>query len=142
EIAGKMSVPATGLDAAAVAWEEAQVALRDSLHRDEAGADARAAAGATPLVGGDAADACSMGVQKPTEIHATTLFEMDLPPDFKMTNRAKAEEDAMRSGYARYDWSASDGSTIAVFPDDPAYYRGWTGLIGSQCDIESISGPM
>src|SRR6185503_4247570 len=127
EVAGKMSQPATGLDAAAVAWEETQVALRDSLHRNEAGAEARRTAGATPLVGGDAADACSMGVQKPTEIHATTLFEMDLPPDFKMLNREKAEQDAIRSGYARYEWSASDGSTLAVYADSPAYSRGWTG---------------
>ena len=126
-----------------IAAEESQLALRDSLYAGDAAAVAQRAAAKEPLVGGEQPDACSLGIPKPTETHSTTLFEIDLPQGFRLTNRDRAERQAQESGYARYEWRGTDNSTFAVFAGDGGgTHSGWTGLIASECDLESVSGPM
>lgn len=123
--------------------EEAQLAFRDSLYDMERTAETRTADARASLVSGDQPNACTVGDQRPSESQTTTLFEVDLPPDFKLKNGPAAEERARATGYARYEWTGSDRSTFAIYAGDTLdIHRGWTGLIASECDLESVSGPM
>jgi hypothetical protein len=86
---------------------------------------------ATPMT----AQACSdPGRLGPTQLHTTTLVDIDLPDDFKLTNTDKAEADAERTGYARYEWRGSDNSRLSIYPTS-AVHSGWTGLIDTECDL-------
>ena len=136
------NLPAGTPTALSMSSEEVQLAFRDSLYDAEKTAETRTAARES-LIGGDQPNACTLGDQRPTEAQSTTLFEVDLPPDFKLKNVPAAEATARATGYARYEWTGSDRSTFSVYAGDTLdIHRGWTGLVDSECDLESVSGPM
>jgi hypothetical protein len=117
--------------------EALNVAFRDSIWEGGSGARAaeeqRSAPNATPMT----ADACSdPGRVSPTQMQTTTLVDVDLPIDFTLTNAAKAEADAERSGYARYIWRGDDNSTVTVYAENSGNrHSGWTGLIATECEL-------
>lgn len=133
-------------DDATEAVEALNVAFRDSVWG--AGASVRLAAeeaaapNATPMT----ADACrNPGRNGPTRLLTTTLLDIDLPDDFTLTNAAKAEAEAERSGYATYIFRGNDGSTVTVTPRPNEFdnkgnlrgvHAGWTGLIASECTVD------
>lgn len=126
------------VDAATESVEALNVAFRDSVWDAGAtvrqAAEERAAPNATPMT----ADACrDPGRLSPTQLQTTMLVDIDLPADFTLTNGAKAEADAERTGYARYVWRGDDGSTVTVYPESSDnVHVGWTGLIATECDFD------
>jgi len=122
-------------DDATESVETLNVAFRDSVWTGGASvrqaAEERSAPNATPMT----AQACNdPGRLSPTQLHTTMLVDVDLPIDFKLTNLAKAEADAERTGYARYTWRGDDNSTLTIEASSDVH-SGWTGLIDSECDL-------
>ena len=129
-------------DDATEAVEMLNVAFRDSVWDSGAPvrqtAEERSAPNATPMT----ADACAdPGRQSPTQLQTTTLVDVDLPMDFKLTNGARAEADAERSGYALYEWRGDDNSTLTIAQASDVH-SGWTGLIATECELNIDGRPV
>lgn len=122
-------------DDATESVETLNVAFRDSVWSGGASvrqaAEELSTASSTPMT----AEACSdPGRLSPTQLQTTTLVDIDLPIDFKLTNAAQAETAAERVGYARYEWRGDDNSTLSIFPASEVH-SGWTGAIATECDL-------
>jgi hypothetical protein len=137
------------LDAAIEMAEDVAFAFRDSIRVASEERARNAAASAEPLRGGDVIDACS--VPSPVgriETHSTSLVTVALPEDFRLVNRDGAEARAKREGYARYEWTGSDRSSLAIYDDATKIvarsgpdstlnvHSGWTGQLSSECDTD------
>jgi len=125
-------------DDATEAVEQLNLAFRDSLAGEAAPVRQAAAAvpeQSAPLATPMTAQACNdPGRLSPTQLQTTTLVDVDLPIDFKLTNAAKSEVNVERTGYARYDWRGDDNSTLTIQPAT-SVHSGWTGLIDTECDL-------
>jgi len=129
---------ARGIDSSIAASEAMMLSFRDSVRGVSQNAQDRRTRDALAVHAPDSLDACSTPFPA-AEVtrHTNDLFTIELPSDFRMTLDGEDERKQRGYGYARYQWTGSDGSTVYIEPANSSEtHSGWTGSISSECDLE------